>query len=66
MGRSLADLHTFLNREFVVSRCIKNEEIIVPDGNTKLELDMRTFLNREFAVSRCFKNEEIDVPDGTT
>ncbi|MCI6144671.1 MAG: transporter, partial [Bacteroidales bacterium] len=44
VGRSLADLHTFLNREFVVSRCIKNEEIIVPDGNTKLELDMRIHL----------------------
>lgn len=44
VGRSLEELHRFLNREFVVSRCIKNDEIIIPTGATKLEMDMEIHL----------------------
>lgn len=44
VGRSLEELHRFLNREFVVSRCIKNDEIIIPTGATKLEMDMEVHL----------------------
>ncbi len=44
IGRSLEELHKFLNREFVVSRCIKGEEIIVPRGTTQLEENMEIHL----------------------
>ncbi len=44
IGRSIDELHRFLNREFVVSRCIKNDEIIIPTGATKLEENMELHL----------------------
>ncbi len=44
VGRTLQDLHTFLNREFVVSRIIKNGELIIPNGLTVLELGMELHL----------------------
>ena len=44
VGRTLHELHSFLNRQFVISRCIKNEEIIVPNGETKLEIGMEVHL----------------------
>lgn len=44
VGRNLQDLHTFLNRQFVVTRCWKNEEMIIPNGETVLEKNMRIHL----------------------
>lgn len=43
-GRTLRELHTFLNRQFVVSRCLKDGEMIIPNGDTKLELGMEIHL----------------------
>lgn len=42
VGRSLQELHQFLNRQFVVTRCIKTDtdEIIVPNRETQLEIGM--------------------------
>lgn len=40
VGRSLHELHSFLNRQFVVTRCIKDGEMFIPNGETKLEMDM--------------------------
>ncbi len=37
-GRPLKDLHSFLNRDFVISRIIKNGYLIVPNGHTELEI----------------------------
>ncbi len=44
MGRALDELHTFLNRQFVVSRCIVNDEILVPGPTTKLTENMELHL----------------------
>lgn len=44
VGRNLQDLHTFLNRQFVVTRCWKDEEMIIPNGETVLEKNMRIHL----------------------
>lgn len=44
VGRTLQELHTFLNREFVVSRIIKDGELFIPNGTTKLELGMELHL----------------------
>lgn len=40
VGRTLEELHSFLKREFVVSRIIHNGDFFIPNGKTKLELDM--------------------------
>lgn len=40
MGRTIDELHGFLKRQFVVSRCIVNGEITVPNAKTKLEENM--------------------------
>lgn len=40
VGRTLEELHSFLKREFVVSRIIHNGEVFIPNGKTKLELEM--------------------------
>ncbi len=44
VGRTLRDLHTFLNREFVVSRIIRDGELFIPNGETKLEIGMEVHL----------------------
>lgn len=44
IGRTLQELHTFLNRQFVVTRCFKGEEMIIPNGETTLEKDMKIHL----------------------
>ncbi len=44
VGRTLQELHTFLNREFVVSRIIEGGELIIPNGMTVLELGMELHL----------------------
>ena len=43
-GRSLQDLHNFLNRQFVVVRCIKDGVMSIPNGETKLEIGMEIHL----------------------
>ncbi len=37
-GRPLKTLHSFLNRDFVISRVIKDGYLTVPNGNTELEI----------------------------
>ena len=44
VGRSLHELHSILNRQFVITRCIKNDEMFVPNGDTQLELGMQVHL----------------------
>ena len=44
VGRSLHELHSFLNRQFVITRCIKNDEMFVLNGDTQLELAMQVHL----------------------
>ncbi|MBO5133879.1 MAG: putative transporter [Bacteroidaceae bacterium] len=44
VGRTLEELHTFLKREFVVSRIIQNGEFFIPNGKTKLEIGMEIHL----------------------
>ena len=41
VGRSLQQLHDFLNRQFVVSRCfLQDGTVIIPNGETELQLGM--------------------------
>ena len=44
VGRSLHELHSFLNRQFVITRCIKDGNMFIPNGDTKLELGMDVHL----------------------
>ena len=41
VGRNLKELHTFLNRHFVISRCVKEGELIIPGGDTQIEMGMK-------------------------
>ena len=38
INKTLEELHNFLNREFIVSRIIKGEELIIPNRDPKLAL----------------------------
>ena len=41
IGRSLKQLHDFLNRQFVVSRCfLEDGSVIIPNGDTELKMGM--------------------------
>ena len=44
VGRTLHELHSFLNRQFVITRCIKDGKMFIPNGDTKLELGMEVHL----------------------
>ena len=44
VGRSLKELHSFLNRQFVVSRCVKDGQLIIPGGDTVVEMGMELHL----------------------
>lgn len=44
VGRTLHELHTLLNRQFVISRCVEGGELFVPNGDTKLEVGMEVHL----------------------
>lgn len=44
IGRTLEQLHTFLNRQFVITRMVKNGEVIIPNGKSVLDLDMEVHL----------------------
>ncbi|MBR1712100.1 MAG: putative transporter [Alloprevotella sp.] len=43
-GKTLKELHTFLKRDFVCSRCKVNEEMFIPNGETRLEEGMKLLL----------------------
>ncbi len=41
IGRNLMELHDFLKRQFVISRCfLENGEVIIPNGETQLQMGM--------------------------
>ena len=45
VGRSLSQLHDFLNRQFVVSRCfLEDGTVIIPNGETELQLGMEVHI----------------------
>lgn len=44
VGRTLQELNAILNRQFVVSRCVKDGDIIIPGGKTVVEKDMQLHL----------------------
>ena len=45
VGRNLHQLHDFLNRQFVVSRCFLNDgTVIIPNGETELQLGMEVHI----------------------
>lgn len=45
VGRSLQQLHDFLNRQFVVSRCfLQDGTVIIPNGDTELQLGMEVHI----------------------
>lgn len=45
IGRSLSQLHDFLNRQFVVSRCFLSDgTVIIPNGDTELQLGMEVHI----------------------
>lgn len=45
VGRSLQQLHDFLNRQFVVSRCfLQDGTVIIPNGETELQLGMEVHI----------------------
>ena len=45
VGRSLKQLHDFLNRQFVVSRCfLEDGSAIIPNGDTELKMGMEVHI----------------------
>ena len=45
VGRSLQQLHDFLNRQFVVSRCFLDDgTVIIPNGETELQMGMEVHI----------------------
>ena len=45
VGRKLHQLHDFLNRQFVVTRCfLENGEVIIANGETELQLGMEVHI----------------------
>lgn len=45
VGRQLHQLHDFLNRQFVVTRCfLENGEVIIANGETELQLGMEVHI----------------------
>ena len=45
VGRKLHELHDFLNRQFVVTRCfLENGEVIIANGETELQLGMEVHI----------------------
>ncbi len=64
VGRTLQQLHGFLNREFVCSRCIKDGEMFIPNGETKLEMGMDIHLvcaESEAEAITLLLGEALDV-----
>ena len=44
VNKTLEELRNFLNRQFIISRIIKGDELIIPNRETKLELNTRVHL----------------------
>lgn len=44
VGRTLQELRTFLNRQFVVTRCFVGDEMTIPNGETTLQKGMKIHL----------------------
>lgn len=64
VGKTLHQLREFLNREFVCSRCIKNGEMFIPNGETQIELDMQIYVvcaEAEAEAITVLLGEELDV-----
>ncbi|MEG1579752.1 MAG: putative transporter [Bacteroidaceae bacterium] len=43
-GKTLQELRSFLNREFICSRCITNGEMFIPNRDTKVEMGMEIYV----------------------
>lgn len=55
VGRSLKELHDFLKRQFVISRCfLENGEVIIPNGDTQLQMGMELHIT-------CAESESDDI-----
>ncbi|RRD77337.1 putative transporter [Alloprevotella sp. OH1205_COT-284] len=67
VGRSLEELHQFLNRQFVVTRCIKpqTDEIFVPNRETQLEVGMCIHLVCAEDEAESLASLIGEVTDGT-
>ena len=66
VGRTLHDLHSFLKRQFVITRCMMDGEVFVPNGETKLEMGMRVRLvcvQEECEVITALMGEAVENED---
>jgi putative transport protein len=66
VGRTLHDLHSFLKRQFVITRCMVDGEVFVPNGETKLEMGMRVRLvcvQEECEVITALMGEAVEDED---
>ena len=66
VGRTLHDLHSFLKRQFVITRCMMDVEVFVPNGETKLEMGMRVRLvcvQEECEVITALMGEAVEDED---
>lgn len=66
VGRTLHDLHSFLKRQFVITRCMMDGEVFVPNGETKLEMGMRVRLvcvQEECDVITALMGEAVENED---
>ena len=66
VGRTLHDLHSFLKRQFVITRCMVDGEVFVPNGETKLEMGMRVRLvcvQEESEVITALMGETVENED---
>ena len=66
VGRTLHDLHSFLKRQFVITRCMVDGEVFVPNGETKLEMGMRVRLvcvQEESEVITALMGEAVEADD---
>ena len=66
VGRTLHDLHSFLKRQFVITRCMVDGEVFVPNGETKWEMGMRVRLvcvQEESEVITALMGEAVENED---
>ena len=66
VGRTLHDLHSFLKRQFVITRCMMDGEVFVPNGETKLEMGMCVRLvcvQEECEVITALMGEAVEDED---
>jgi len=68
VGRTLHELHAFLKRQFVITRCKKDSEAFVPNGETKLETGMYVHLvcvQEEQEAITAMMGERVEDDDWT-